>query len=270
MFKFDMQTLNWRPFTPVVAILSFVFIWIVVFSAVAKTGVLWSLSSATYRDARVNVLQQQLFAKPPGNQVDVLVIGDREFIKNLQVQRPDLAKNAYVLQIPNFNYSDVAALRTAFSKISVARVLVQSSPHMWTDYWYKLPSQKTDLWDAQISSFKLSMDNVGLVFDTLSDWAKAKKAKTQVDERPVSLFATNPTTNPRRVRDISKTVRRLLAKNGTLVWVVDRSSVPDDTPQKVLEFFDAKMNPTSENKVKTGKVIANLATVSVNEWRGNQ
>lgn len=268
--KSNFASINLKPLIPVLSIGLFALLWLVIFGAIAKSGILWSLSGDTIKESRAHVLHNRLFQYPPGDQIDVLLVGDPLFMDHIDQVHPVLKEVAYALEIPSFNYYDLVAVKATLRGVKVNRIVVQSSPHLWSDYWYRLPTLETNLWRAHTSSFQLSLNNAKLAFDTLKKWAKAKPKAKATKDRPESLFATHPTTDPRKVKDVHKTVRNILRKNGTIAWVVDKRFTPDDTPTSVLEFFNSKMDKNSIDRVKSGDIILDIEHVTIDKFQEGQ
>lgn len=215
------------------------FVLMVGFNWLVSSGNAWQVMENSVKLERGYGLQRQLFSTPPSQKVPLLLVGDRLFIEQVRSLKPGLYASAYVLVIPAFNYSDFRSVFRAFKGRRVEKLIIQSSPHLWSDYWFKHKALNIDIWVNQGRQLCCTLWGAEIVFDSLRDMVK--KGKSVEDDRPASLLATHPTNKPRNAPRILLDIKSLVFDYERVAWVGDLQNLPVDAPDGLVDAFREKM-----------------------------
>jgi len=227
---------------PVGSITLWALAWLVLADVLVASGALWAVLGEDLGQQRRYSLQAQLFDDPPPETVGLLVVGDRAFVRDLQFHRPDLMAEAYAIAIPQFSLADLSAIGAALRGHSVEVLVIQSSPHMWTDYWFREPALNTTLWRGYGAMAGPSLNRLSVVLSVLRQAVEARPADPSTPDRPKSLLATHPSDQPRNANAIERDVKVLVGDVSRVTWLRDDRMTPEDTPSAVRDAFEARMD----------------------------
>jgi len=220
-------------------------IWLLLIDLSIATGGLWGFISDHVSYKREYALQNQLFASDvPGN-INWLFVGDEIFISKIKTSQNK--EGNYFLSIPDFSLADIAAIKSALGSVTVERIVIQASPYMWTNYWFKAPPLNVKLWVNYDKYSFVDLGRAKIFFSELKKCTKTKKGHGSATTiRPASLMATEPFDDPRNSRNYLKNIKKMVKnKVENIYWLRDTEGLPEDIPEEVMQSFDEKFGMES-------------------------
>jgi hypothetical protein len=220
-------------------------LWVLVFAALwfwialllVARGMVWPLIEPLVADTRVFSLEAQLFALPAKRHYRRLFIGDRLFGESLGSEFD--ADKDLLIAIPWFSFGDLKAVSAAVQRLKPKLVVVQASPHLWSDYAVQAPALDTSLWMWRVRRPAYSVAPMRYLLSLVPQVLTAREGDDgALPERPGSLLGTHWTDAPKGVRSVDA----LLTQSARVVkapvrLLVDCQALPADIPGALLEDF---------------------------------
>lgn len=233
--------------------------WLSIFSVLLSTGILWSLVGRNLQRDRAYVLEAQLF-DAGSRDFDTVVVGDGLFITACRERMPSSAGRVLYLTIPSFHSADLQAFVDAMSgRLKPDRLVIQSSPHHWSNFWARSTPLNIELWLQYRSIPRPSFRAARTVFRALNARAQLTASAASSDSRPTSLMAVQWQATPDRASAALKKLGNVSSNEyRSVFWLRDvRQLAPDASPE-LVSAFEARFG---ESKFLTdfGNVITNLS-----------
>ncbi|MEL6965600.1 MAG: hypothetical protein AAFO01_22825 [Pseudomonadota bacterium] len=225
---------------PLIWIAISVLSWLLVADLLVASGTLHRLASLKAPPLRIHSLEQQLFDLDQTDFSSVFV-GDRRFIEKAKANLGERLGEQLFLTIPGFHLPDIAILARAIrGRISFKRLILQASPHFWSDLWMRQPALNIDLWLGYGRSRWPDPKRARKVFDTLAERvAAADKSDYGRWVRPETLRGISWVETPRRAQRVMQSLERLTSKGlRSVYWIPDLDELPADISPELLGRFD--------------------------------
>ncbi len=218
-------------------VLAFAALWFWLALLLVSRGMVWPLIEPLVAETRVFSLEAQLFALPAKRPYRRLFIGDRLFGAGLGSEFD--ADQDLLIAIPWFSFADLKAISAAVQRLKPKLVVVQASPHLWSDYSVQAPALDTSLWMWRARRPAYSVAPLRYLLSLVPQVMTARQGEDgALPERPGSLLGTHGTDAPKGVRSVDA----LLTQSARVVkapvrLLVDCQALPADTPGALLEEF---------------------------------
>ena len=218
-------------------VLAFAALWFWIALLLVSRGTLWPLIEPLVADTRVFSLEAQLFALPAKRHYRRLFVGDRLFGAALGSEYD--ADKDLLIAIPWFSFGDLKAISAAVQTLKPKMVVVQASPHLWSDYSVQAPALDTSLWMWRVRRPAYSVAPMryllGLVPQVLTAGDGEEGA---LPERPGSLLGTHGTDAPKGVRSVDALLTQSMrVVKAPVRLLVDCQALAADIPGALLEDF---------------------------------
>jgi hypothetical protein len=246
-------------------ILFWVMVWLFFSHLVVTKGGLWSACSDNVSGLRKYSLQHQLFTQSPSSvNTKLLVVGDPMFIDQFR-NKHGVQEKVNLVSIPAFNYSDVDEVLNAFNGKKIDKLLIQSSPHLWSDYWYKHDKLDTSIWDRYERNNFAFLSDFKMLLSFTTDCVVPNSTKSEDVSRPKSLFAAQYSDAPRLANNMLRSIKAHFSDLSNVGWVVDKQHIPKDASSELLDAFDEKKAQPGFIP-QWGHVVESVDSINLTEW----
>jgi hypothetical protein len=218
--------------------------WLLIADLLVATGALHALVALTSPPTRMHSLERQLFALDQ-TKFDAVIVGDPIFIEKARARLAERAGGILFLQIPGFHLPDAETVAKAIRKtIGFERLVLQASPHFWSDLWMRQPALDINLWQGYGRSRWPQLKRARLVFDALAKRVAAPGADDRDRwPRPATLRGISWVETPKQTRRLMTTLGKLKPEGlGAVYWVPDRDGLAEDIEPDLQDNFNRRFD----------------------------
>jgi len=217
-----------------------VMIWLLIADLLIATGALHHLVSLKPSTMRAQSLEQQLFALKRSDFQDI-IIGDPLFIEKARAALEGGPEEMFFLTLPGFHLADVATVAKAIRRrLTFERLVLQASPHFWSDLWMRQPALTIDLWLGYGETRWPQLKRAGLVFEVLAERLETiGKDDRERWTRPPTLRGISFVETPRKTSRMQKSLEGLKPDGLQAVyWIADIDHLAADIGPALQQPFD--------------------------------